>query len=543
MAMVLNTNVQSLNSQRHLSRSQSTLNTSLERLSSGLRINSAKDDAAGLAISERMTAQIRGLTQAQRNANDGISMAQTAEGALGKMSEILQRVRELAVQSANATNSASDRKALNDEVGQLVTELQRFATTTQFNGTVLLDGSNATNTYQVGADANQTISAATMDFRTDKYGDYKIGGDCCTAANAKGINIAVSNAMYSSATGSQVACAAVQASGTLTLNGPNGKADVKCLTGDSAYDLAQKINSQSQTGIKADARTETALTLKGTGSFVLDVYTTSASETKKTDSNSASISFQVTSNDKQGLAEAITAFNDASGKTGVTARMGDDGETIVLVNDEGKNINIGINGKNVLGANQSIYMGNDTSANVTGNTENSAAAMVGSGGTDFSGTLTAAGQVTLNASRSYSISTSGLAFQQGVLGAKGVGLSNGTGTTTEAQVNGSNLKTVASLDITTVAGATEALRIADQALDAVNSQRAKFGALQSRFEYTVANLSTTIENTTSARSRIQDTDFASETANMTKAQVLQQAGTAMLAQANSLPQSVLTLLN
>lgn len=541
MAMVLNTNVQSLNSQRHLSRSQSTLNTSLERLSSGLRINSAKDDAAGLAISERMTAQIRGLTQAQRNANDGISMAQTAEGALGKMSEILQRVRELAVQSANATNSASDRKALNDEVGQLVTELQRFATTTQFNGTVLLDGSNATNTYQVGADANQTISAATMDFRTDKYGDYKIGGDYCTAGLGK--NIAVSNAMYSSATGSQVACAAVQASGKLTLNGPNGKADVECLTGDSAYDLAQKINSQSQTGIKADARTETALTLKGTGSFVLDVYTTSASETKKTDSNSASISFQVTSEDKQGLAEAITAFNDASGKTGVTARMGDDGKSIVLVNDEGKNINIGINDKNVLGANQSIYMGNDTSANVTGNTQNSSAAMVGSGGTDFSGTLTAAGQVTLNASRSYSISTSGLAFQQGVLGAKGVGLSNGSGTTTEAQVNGSNLKTVASLDITTVAGATEALRIADQALDAVNSQRAKFGALQSRFEYTVANLSTTIENTTSARSRIQDTDFASETANMTKAQVLQQAGTAMLAQANSLPQSVLTLLN
>lgn len=541
MAMVLNTNVQSLNSQRHLSRSQSTLNTSLERLSSGLRINSAKDDAAGLAISERMTAQIRGLTQAQRNANDGISMAQTAEGALGKMSEILQRVRELAVQSANATNSASDRKALNDEVGQLVTELQRFATTTQFNGTVLLDGSNATNTYQVGADANQTISAATMDFRTDKYGDYKIGGDCCTAGLGK--NIAVSNAMYSAATGSQVACAAVQASGKLTLNGPNGKADVECLTGDSAYDLAQKINSQSQTGIKADARTETALTLKGTGSFVLDVYTTSASETKKTDSNSASISFQVTSNDKQGLAEAITAFNDASGKTGVTARMGDDGETIVLVNDEGKNINIGINGKNVLASNQSIYMGNDTSVNVTGDTNNTGAAMVGSGGTDFSGTLTAAGQVTLNASRSYSISTSGLAFQQGVLGAKGVGLSDGTGTTTQAQVNGSNLKTVASLDITTVAGATEALRIADQALDAVNSQRAKFGALQSRFEYTVANLSTTIENTTSARSRIQDTDFASETANMTKAQVLQQAGTAMLAQANSLPQSVLTLLN
>ena len=541
MAMVLNTNVQSLNSQRHLSRSQSTLNTSLERLSSGLRINSAKDDAAGLAISERMTAQIRGLTQAQRNANDGISMAQTAEGALGKMSEILQRVRELAVQSANATNSASDRKALNDEVGQLVTELQRFATTTQFNGTVLLDGSNATNTYQVGADANQTISAATMDFRTDKYGDYKIGGDCCTAGLGK--NIAVSNAMYSAATGSQVACAAVQASGKLTLNGPNGKADVECLTGDSAYDLAQKINSQSQTGIKADARTETALTLKGTGSFVLDVYTTSASETKKTDSNSASVSFQVTSEDKQGLAEAITAFNDASGKTGVTARMGDDGKSIVLVNDEGKNINIGINGKNVLGASQSIYMGNDTSANVTGNTNNTGAAMVGSGGTDFSGTLTAAGQVTLNASRSYSISTSGLAFQQGVLGAKGVGLSNGSGTTTQAQVNGSNLKTVASLDITTVAGATEALRIADQALDAVNSQRAKFGALQSRFEYTVANLSTTIENTTSARSRIQDTDFASETANMTKAQVLQQAGTAMLAQANSLPQSVLTLLN
>ena len=513
MAMVLNTNIQSLNSQRHLSNSQSSLNTALERLSSGLRINSAKDDAAGLAISDRMTAQIRGLTQAQRNANDGISMAQTAEGALGKMSEILQRIRELAVQSANATNSASDRKALNDEVGQLVAELQRFATTTEFNGTTLLDGTNATNTYQVGANANQTITATTTDFRTDKYGAYQIGN-----AVASGNGVAVSNAVTGSTANAAGTSAIVSTSGTMVLNGPNGKAEITCSEKDSAYDMAQKINAQSQTGITADARTETMLTLGGSGAYSFEVYTSTASTATGALGASLRTTVAFDIKDKEGkdaLTVAANAFNDASSKTGVTARVTDDGKGIVLVNDEGKNINLSINAKA-----STVCMGN-TSAGAT-------CVSVSETGK----TLTAGGQITLDASRSYSVDFKTLKLQAGVLNEKSV-----------SATQSSTLQTVATLDISTVDGATQALRTVDQALDSVATQRAKFGALQSRFEYTVANLSTTIENTTSARSRIQDTDFASETANMTKAQVLQQAGTAMLAQANSLPQSVLTLLN
>lgn len=513
MAMVLNTNIQSLNSQRHLSNSQSSLNTALERLSSGLRINSAKDDAAGLAISDRMTAQIRGLTQAQRNANDGISMAQTAEGALGKMSEILQRIRELAVQSANATNSASDRKALNDEVGQLVSELQRFASTTQFNGTTLLDGTNATNTYQVGANANQTITATTTDFRTDKYGAYQVGN-----AVATGNSVAVSNAVSGSTANAAGTSAIVSASGSMILNGPNGKATITCLEKDSAYDMAQKINAHSETGITAEARTETMVTFAQSGAYSLEVYTSTASTATGAlgESLRTTVTFDI--KDKEGkdaLIAAANAFNDASSKTGVTARVSDDGKGIVLVNDEGKNINLSINS-----AASTVGLGN-TSGGAT-------QASVSATGK----TLTAGGQITLDASRSYSVDFKTLKLQTGVLADK-----------TVSATQTSTLQTVATLDISTVDGATQALRTVDQALDAVTTQRAKFGALQSRFEYTVANLSTTIENTTSARSRIQDTDFASETANMTKAQVLQQAGTAMLAQANSLPQSVLTLLN
>ena len=184
MASVLNTNMPSINTQRKLSKAQSALDKSLERLSSGLRINTARDDAAGLAISERMTAQVRGLTVATRNANDGVSMAQTAEGALAEMGDILQRIRELAVQSANATNSAGDRKSLNDEVNQLVAELNRFANTTEFNGMKLLNGDDPVSAFHVGANSNQTIVATTTDFRTSKYGSYQIGNVTATAAGA-----------------------------------------------------------------------------------------------------------------------------------------------------------------------------------------------------------------------------------------------------------------------------------------------------------------------------------------------------------------------
>ena len=524
MASVLNTNMPSLNTQRHLAKAQNNLNNSLQRLSSGLRINTAKDDAAGLAISQRMTAQIRGLNVAQRNANDGVSMAQTAEGALSEMGDILQRVRELAVQSANATNSAGDRKSLNDEVNQLVAELNRFANTTEFNGMKLLNGDNSVAAFQIGANANQTITATTTDFRTNKYGSYQVGNATVTSSGATaGKGVSISNAVSGNAS-LQVTGAAVSAAGTMTLNGPNASGSVSLTTADSAADIASKINSQDLTGIKATAKTEVMIGFS-TGDYVIEISTTNATSTSA-NTETAQISFSVpkigsdtVGSSAEALTDAVNAFNEQSSKTGITAKLNDIKTAIILENDEGKNINVTLKNANV------IYMGNAS---------NGTAPAVSGAGTTSGKTFTAAGQVTLDASRSYSVATSsGLKVQAGVLS----GGSTGTGVTI-----GSELQRVDSLDITTVKGANDAIHIVDQAIDSVNAQRAKYGALQNRFESTISNLATSSENVSAARSRIQDTDFASETANLSRSQVLQQAATSMLAQANQLPNNVLTLL-
>ena len=523
MASVLNTNMPSLNTQRHLAKAQNNLNNSLQRLSSGLRINTAKDDAAGLAISQRMTAQIRGLNVAQRNANDGVSMAQTAEGALSEMGDILQRVRELAVQSANATNSAGDRKSLNDEVNQLVAELNRFANTTEFNGMKLLNGDNSVAAFQIGANANQTITATTTDFRTNKYGSYQVGNATVTSSGATaGKGVSISNAVNGATSSSlQVTGAAVSVAGTMTLNGPNASGSVSLTVSDSAADIASKINSQDLTGVKATARTETMIGFS-TGDYVIEISTTNATSTSA-NTETAKISFSVPKigtdaigSSAEALTDAVNAFNEQSSKTGITAKLNDAKTAIILENDEGKNINVTFQGSNT------IYMGNASTGYSASVNASSAK------------TFTAAGQVTLDASRSYSIATSSsLNVQAGVLS----GGSTGTGA-----IIASELQRVDSLDITTVKGANDAIHIVDQAIDSVNAQRAKYGALQNRFESTISNLATSSENVSAARSRIQDTDFASETANLSRSQVLQQAATSMLAQANQLPNNVLTLL-
>ncbi|MRR51167.1 MAG: flagellin [Rhodocyclaceae bacterium] len=507
MPQIINTNIASMNAQRNLDRSQSGLQVSLQRLSSGLRINSAKDDAAGLAISERMTAQIRGLDQARRNANDGVSLAQVGEGALDQMGTILQRVRELAVQSANATNSSSDRAALNSEVGQLVAELQRFALSTEFNGMKLLDGTFGSAVYQVGANANQTITATTTDFRTNQYGTYQVG------------NAAESTAVTGTSTGVAITGAAVASGGTVTLNGAGGSATITTSTADSARDIAAAINAKSTTGIRATARTETTLDFAATGSFSLQVFTSNAAGVVGGTSNISTVAFTVTdANTADGLTQAVNAFNEAASKTGITAKLNASNTAIVLAVDDGASINLGAT----------------TTGSAAGGIELGSGATSGTLAANTSGTITVAGQVTLDSSKSYSFTTSGdAAFTAGVLS---------SGTVAIDTTVSSDLKKVSELDVSTVTNATNALRIVDSALDAINGQRAKFGALQSRFETTIANLQTSSENLSAARSRIRDADFAAETANLTRVQILQQAGVAMLAQANALPQSVLQLL-
>ncbi len=495
MAAVINTNISSLNSQRNLSTSQSALSTSLQRLSSGMRINSAKDDAAGLAISDRMTSQIRGMTQATRNANDGVSLAQTAEGALSTSGDILQRIRELAVQSSNSTNTASDRQALQTEVGQLGSELNRVAQTTQFNGQNLLDGSMGTANFQVGANANQLISASGANFLTNTYGDNRVENDAVAV-------IATSNVT----------------DGTIKVDGSLGSATIATKAGtDTAKSIAANVNKETATtGVTASARTDMSLKLGASESYSFTI----ASD--NTAANATTVSFSMGSGTTASdYASGINAINAQTSKTGVTAQYDAKNSGIKLTNASGNDINL----VNTKATDNTVF----TASTYAVDTPTVKDALTTSFTTlnVAAATAVANGRLTFDSEKSYQITdtTSGL-LPAGAAGAKGASV----------------LKDVASLDVTTFDGAQLALKIADAALASVNSQRAQYGALQSRFSSAISNLQSTTENLSASRSRIVDTDFAAETANMTRGQILQQAGTAMLAQANSLPNGVLSLL-
>lgn len=494
MPQVINTNIMSLNAQRNLNTSADSLSTSLQRLSSGLRINSAKDDAAGLAISERFTAQIRGQDQARRNANDGISLAQTSEGALQSAGDILQRIRELAVQSSNATNSASDRQALNAEVNQLTQELDRIAKSTEFNGQKLLDGSFGTATFQVGANAGQTIQATTANFSTNQYGNYRIGSTIAPDTGGKGDLTPGTPTADAQPSSAKLAPSRV-VGGAITISSATGSATVTVSSGDSAKKTAELINAQANTtGVKASAKTEVDVTSLAAGTtYKFDVTSDNTSP--------VTVSFTIGANvDKDGLASAVNSFNDLAAKTGVTARVNDTGDGITLLNPNGENITI---------------------ANAA---SGSATADIAGTPTATGATAIATGQLTLDSEKSFSITAA-----------------NNTDFFTQTSAAG-QLQTVSNMDVSSFDASQRTLAIVDSALSTANGQRAKFGALQARFESTIANLQVSAENMSASRSRIRDADFAAETANLTRAQILQQAGTAMLAQANQIPQNVLKLL-
>ena len=480
MASVINTNTASLNAQRNLSTSQSALSTSLQRLSSGLRINSAKDDAAGLAISERFTSQIRGLDQAKRNANDGVSLLQTAEGSLASTGNILQRVRELSVQSSNATNSAGDRKAIQAEVGQLLSEADRISQTSEFNGLKLLDGSFGTASFQVGANAGQTIQATTANFRTSNYGNNEA----------------------TSAAPTTITGGTAYSGGTFDIQGLQS-ATITAKTTDTAQSLAATINgSTDKTGVTASAKTEESAKFVAGKVYSLAVTSDNATAANVTFTVGAALN-------ASGLASAVSAFNDVSSTTGVTAKLNDTNDGLVLTNVSGNNVTLKNNSTDAASLVTAASIGSTGTVGTT--------ASIGTGET-----ATTMGYIAMNSDKGFSLGN----------------VTAGNGVVAGA----ASLKSVASIDVSTVKGANDALKILDSALSSVNSQRASFGALQSRFETAVSNLESTSENLSASRSRIQDTDFASETAKLTRGQILQQAGTAMLAQANSLPNGVLSLL-
>jgi len=487
MPQIINTNVASLNAQRNLNTSQSSLETALQRLSSGLRINSAKDDSAGLAISQRMTAQIRGLNQAARNANDGISLAQTAEGALAEIGNNLQRMRELAVQSANASNSASDRASLDAESTQLIAEITRVSSQTSFNGTVLLDGSFTSKTFQVGANANQTISVASI-------ADARATGLGSNILLAAGTLMGTTKAAAADLTGGNTV--AVEAGLTVTtVNGGTTAAFGYAALAD-AKAIAAAVNTNAATvGVTATASnsaTLSAVSAAGTISFTLGGTSTAA------------ISAAVT--DPTDLTALMGAINGAAGTTGVTATFTSTSakNSLTLTSSDGSDISI-LNYAN-------------TSA-VVGDTMAFSGVTLTEGGTDSSLKI---GSVSLD-------STKGAI----TLAGHNADVFN-TATST--------FSSVASLSLTSAANAQLAIAVVDAALNQINASRGDLGAYQNRFSSAIANLQTTSENLSASRSRIQDADFAVETASLTRNQILQQAGVAILAQANALGNNVLALL-
>ena len=483
MAAFINTNIASLNSQRALNGSQGALQTSLQRLSSGLRINSAKDDSAGLAISERMTSQIRGLNQAVRNANDGISLSQTAEGALGEITNNLQRIRELAVQSANATNSSSDRASLDAEATQLISEITRVASQTSFNGINLLDGSFTSKAFQVGANANQTISVNSIaDSRATGLGSNTM----TLAGTAMGVN--------TTATTDNSAGNGVTVEAGLTLSTQNGgtTAAFGYLVGSDAKEIAAAINSNAASvGVTATATNSanlSGLSLAGVVSFSLNGQAISANVTDPTD-----------------LTALAGAINGAAGATGVTATFTSTSakNSLTLSTTDGRDIEV-------------QNFSSDGAGNQTA--------------TFGSVTLTEGGNDSSIRTGSVSLSSS-----KGAITAAGHNADVFNTAT-------SSFSSVASLSLTSDTNAQLAINVLDAALAQINSSRGDLGAYQNRFTSAISSLQATSENLSASRSRIQDADFASETASLTRGQILQQAGTAMLAQANSLPNGVLALL-
>ncbi len=472
MALTVNTNVASLNTQKNLNKASDALSTTMQRLSSGLKINSAKDDAAGLQISNRLTSQINGLNVAVKNANDGISIAQTAEGAMQESTNILQRMRELALQSANGSNSAEDRASLQAEYAQLTTELTRIAETTTFGGRNLLDGSFGTTSFQVGANANETINVTLGNISANSIGSQQV----------KSVGVEPSTTGV--------------AGGAITVTGSGQSEEITVEEGASAKEIAKQLDGLIS-GLTATASTEAQFVVGAAAS------TTPASFTMTVGDQSVDF---VGVTDTASLAEQLSS--NAS-KLGISVNYNEEAGTLSVKSDTGENIEF-----------SDVTDGDSiTIATKDGSGDYGSAVALADG-------LIATGAVELNSAKGYTLNGDGV-----------TGVFAATGTTATSVKT-----TITNTDITTADGAQSAIAVIDKAITAIDTQRADLGAVQNRFDSTVANLQSIVENSTSARSRIQDADFAAETAELTKQQTLQQASTAILAQANQLPSAVLSLL-
>jgi flagellin len=478
--LVVNTNIAALNAQRSLGKTQDNLQLAIQRLSTGFRINSAADDAAGLAITDRMTAQIRGLNQAIRNANDGVSTLQTADSAFNEYTDLLQRIRELAVQSANDTNSSGDRQSLQAEVGSIIAELDRLANTVSFNNKKLLDGTFASAQFQVGANANQIIS-------------FSIGN-----AQAAYIGAKITQGLAVSST----ALGALSSAG-FTLNGVT-------ITGLSAATTIEQVitainNRATDTGVTAIKNSQTIVT----DTAFVGLASSSTGTTTSTSLTLNGVTITLTTGNAGTASDFAATVNQYSNQTGVVVSTGTANGIVTFTRASGGDIAI----QETLATSYTFGVG-DSVAGTSARTFNAGLTL----SVDLNGTL--------------SIATAGaggdLGFTTSVIGTAGTGYAE---------------KRISTLSIATASGANDAIQTVDYALSKVGKLRGDIGALQNRFSAAISSLQVASENISAARSRIKDTDVAQMTAELTRNQILLQAGVSVLSQANQLPQIALSLLS
>ncbi len=569
MALTVNTNITSLGVQKNLNRASEALGTSMSRLSSGLKINSAKDDAAGLQIANRLTSQIKGLSVAMKNANDGISIAQTAEGAMQESTSILQRMRELSLQSANGSNSDDDRTSLQQEFTALTGELTRIANTTTFGGRNILDGSFQNVGFQIGSSANETISFGMTDISATglkgSFSEAKADGAATDlSAVVTGAVAPAFGTTYSAAAVTFTAPAAGETV-ALTLNG--AATPISITETDDTDSVVAKINA-ANTGANA---TGVSATKDASGDIVMSssaAFTATAVGSDPADLGGFQANAVVTPAPATGLAGDISfningttigakkdddmaavrdAINAETTNTGVAATLKDgrltltstDGKAISLTNGTGAEgqgalAKIGLSAGTTeakLVADTSISLNGTEVKFKKGDTLDSIITSINTASTGVTASKNADNTLNLFSAKNITIADG----SQGT-GLEALGLTAGSTTAITQEA------TVSSLSITTAADSQKSIQALDAAIAQIDSQRAQLGAVQNRFDSTVANLNSISENSTAARSRVQDADFASETAELTKQQTLQQASTAILSQANQLPSSVLKLL-
>ncbi len=525
--LVVNTNVSSLKAQRELSHTRFNLSMAMQRISSGVKLNSSKDDPTGIGISQRMTSHIKGLSMAMQNANDGIGFLQTAEGALQEVTTLLQRMRELAVQATDGVNNPSDLRAMQNQIIEFNAEISRIASDTELNGNKLLNGDVVNAEFQVGIRFDQTIRVSIPGIAAREMGHYS------TFTNATGLS-AMGAAQLGVAQGE--APENLVKGQNITIRGFSSDVEGSQIAvgfEESAKVIAEKINRESgRSGVSATAKTTLILeevynsSVAGAQSISFRLYGANVKQGFDT-TNAANILANIEANTKDGLKNLVSAINKETIKTGITAIFREEdannGPRIELVQEDGEDISI--EGFSNASGNEDPFA--ESTMLVTGAQGTERVTLTEKGSED---SVTVGGTVTFHSYKAFTVTSDAIEgeslFKSGFEGA----------------LQGAEFFALSNVDLFKEGGAAEALHVITSALDFVSSLRGELGSLQNRFESTVANLGSVKENAEAARGRVEDADFAEETAKLTKAQILQEAGIAILAQANTIPQTVLALL-